>query len=113
MAEEWTRRCTQHLVRANERVAGGARIEVNVSALAFNPSVRFRARVTGGGTYEGGVEHGRWPCIDFDRDDDKGPRTEKFRSTKLYSVTFRNDDDYKAQAYSPNFRFRTPEDGPG
>jgi hypothetical protein len=33
--------------------------------------------------------------LDFDHDDDKGPRTEKFRSTKLYSVTFRNDDDYK------------------
>jgi hypothetical protein len=31
----------------------------------------------------------------LDFDDDKKTRIEKFRSTKLYSVTFRNDDDYK------------------
>ena len=68
--DEWVRRCSDRFEVARLAVAhvdkafsAGA---VTVDALPHNPHVRFDLNVAPDGYFGAQVEHGKFPCIDFD-----------------------------------------------
>jgi hypothetical protein len=73
-AEQWVRGCAEHIEVARLVIARidplFLDLQLEPSSAAFNPSVRFRVKTANDvALYEGNVERGRFPCIDFDTDD--------------------------------------------